>query len=199
MTGPGWVYVLTHPAWDKLGMVKVGRTGRDPRTRAAAMSDTGEHQAMVQGASRPDTEVISAARVREITSVSGLLAPCTIAWCSPVSDMAAAEQAVHRMLGSHRVRKRRELFRVDTATARGVVEAVAGSLPLSRPPPAALARSVPVRPVAAWRYHPRASRSASWRYGRRRISVPVRVVVGLAAVISWFTLVQPRLGSGWLF
>ena len=84
MTGPGWVYVLTHPAWDKLGMVKVGRTGRDPRTRAA-----------------------------EITSVSGLLAPCTIAWCSPVSDMAAVEQAVHRMLGAHRVRKRREMFRVD--------------------------------------------------------------------------------------
>ncbi len=124
MTGPGWVYVLTHPAWDKLGMVKVGRTGRDPRTRAA-----------------------------EITSVSGLLAPCTIAWCSPVSDMAAAEQAVHRMLGSHRVRKRRELFRVDAATARGIVEAVAGSLPLSGPPPAPLGRSVPAVPAAAWRHH----------------------------------------------
>jgi len=102
VTGPGWVYVLTHPAWDKLGMGKVGRTGRDPRTRAA-----------------------------EFTSVSGLLAPATVTWCSPVSDMAAAEQAAHRMLGSHRVRKRRELFRVDAATARGVVEAVAGSLPAS--------------------------------------------------------------------
>ncbi len=22
VTGPGWVYVLTHPAWDKLGVVK---------------------------------------------------------------------------------------------------------------------------------------------------------------------------------
>lgn len=170
MTGPGWVYVLTHPAWDKLGMVKVGRTGRDPRTRAA-----------------------------EITSVSGLLAPCTIAWCSPVSDMAAAEQAVHRMLGSHRVRKRRELFRVDAATARGVVEAVAGSLPASGPPPAPLARSVPAQFVPAWRPRPHPSRPGSWRYGRRRVPVPVRVVAGLAAVISWFTLVQPHLGSGWLF
>ncbi len=47
---PGWVYVLTHPAWESLGMVKIGRTGRDPRTRAA-----------------------------EITAVSGLLAPCSIA------------------------------------------------------------------------------------------------------------------------
>ena len=159
-----------HSAWDKLGMVKVGRTGRDPRTRAA-----------------------------EITSVSGLLAPATVAWCSPVSDIAAAEQAVHRMLGSHRVRKRRELFRVDAATARGVVQAVAGSLPASGPPPAPLARSAPVRPVAAWHGHLRPSRPTSWRYGRRRISVPVRVAAGLAAVISWFTLVQPHLGSGWLF
>ncbi len=170
MTGPGWVYVLTHPAWDKLGMVKVGRTGRDPRTRAA-----------------------------EITSVSGLLAPCTIAWCSPVSDMATAEQAVHRMLRGHRVRKCRELFRVDAATARGVVEAVANSFPAFGPPPALLARSVPVRPVAIWRQRPRSSRPTSWRYGRRRIPVPVRVAAGLAAVISWFTLVQPHLGSGWLF
>ncbi len=164
MTGPGWVYVLTHPAWDKLGMVKVGRTGRDPRTRAA-----------------------------EITSVSGLLAPCTIAWCSPVSDMAAAEQAVHRMLGSHRVRKRRELFRVDAATARGVVEAVAGSLPLSGPLPAPLARSVPMQPAAGWRRRQVSSRSSSWRPGRRRVPVPVRVAAGIMAVISWFTLVQPHL------
>ncbi len=164
MTGPGWVYVLTHPAWDKLGMVKVGRTGRDPRTRAA-----------------------------EITSVSGLLAPCAIACCSPVSDMAAAEQAVHRMLGSHRVRKRRELFRVDSATARAVIEAVAGSLPASGPPPLPLARSGSARPVTGWWHRPRPSRSSSWRYGQRRVPVPVRIAAGLAALISWFTLVQPHL------
>ena len=85
-SAPGWIYVMAHPAWDKIGMVKIGKTGSDPRTRAA-----------------------------EITSVAGLLAPCTIAWCSPVSDMAAAETAVHRMLGDKRVRKRRELFRVDSA------------------------------------------------------------------------------------
>ncbi len=168
MTGPGWVYVLTHPAWDKLGMVKVGRTGRDPRTRAA-----------------------------EICSVSGLLAPATVAWCSPVSDMAAAEQAVHRMLGSHRVRKRRELFRVDVARAREVIEAVAGSLPLSSPP-ASLTRYVPARPIPAWRHHSRTPRP--WRYGRRRgVPVPVRVAAGLAAVACWIALVQPHLGRGWLF
>ena len=151
-------------------MVKVGRTGRDPRTRAG-----------------------------EITSVSGLLAPATVAWCSPVSDMVAAEQAVHRMLGSHRVRKRRELFRVDAATARGVVEAVAGSLPVSASPLASLARSMPARPAATGRYRPRLSRPGSWRYGRRHVPVPVRVAAGVAALVSWFTLVQPHLGGGWLF
>ncbi len=170
MTGPGWVYVLTHPAWDKLGMVKVGRTGRDPRTRAA-----------------------------EITSVSGLLAPATVAWCSPVSDMAAAEQAVHRMLGSHRVRKRRELFRVDAATARGVIEAVAGSLPVSVSPLASLARSMPARPVTPGRYRPRPSRPGTWRPGRRPVPVPIRVAAGVAALVCWFTLAQPHLVRGWLF
>ena len=164
MTGPGWVYVLTHPAWDKLGMVKLGRTGRDPRTRAA-----------------------------EITSVSGLLAPATVAWCSPVSDMAAAEQAVHRMLGSHRVRKRRELFRVDVATARGVVEAVAGSLPLSSPPLAPLTRLAPPKPAGEARYRPAPRRSGPWRHRRRRVPVPVRVAAGLGAIISWFVLVKPLL------
>ena len=170
MTGPGWIYVLTHPAWDKLGMVKVGRTGRDPRTRAA-----------------------------EICSVSGLLAPATVAWRSPVSNMAAAEQAVHRMLGSHRVRKRRELFRVDVATAREVIEAVAGYLPVSVLPLASLARSAPAQPATARRYRTRPFRSGFRLYSRRRISVPIRVAAGIAAIICWFTLVQPQFGSGWLF
>ena len=41
---PGWIYVLTHPAWDGLGMVKVGRTGRNPRTRAAEITNVGQAQ-----------------------------------------------------------------------------------------------------------------------------------------------------------
>ena len=51
------------------------------------------------------------------------------------------------------------------------------------------------QPAAAWRHHPRPSRPSSWRTGRRRLPMPVRI----AAIISWFTLVQPHLGSGWLF
>ncbi len=156
---PGWVYVLTHPAWESVGMVKIGRTGRDPRTRAA-----------------------------EIASVSGLLAPCTIAWCSPVSDMAAAEKAVHRMLGTRRASKRRELFRVDMATAQQVVEAVARSLPSPgshSPVPAPL---LPIRrPEAPARYQaPR--RSGPWRYGRRRSSMPGRLAVGLLTLAALIVL-----------
>jgi hypothetical protein len=162
-TAPGWVYVMVHPAWDKIGMVKIGKTGRDPRTRAA-----------------------------EITSVSGLLAPCTIAWCSPVSDMAAAETAVHRMLGDKRVRKRRELFRVDHVTARQVVEAVAASLPSSRSPISRLLSVIPTRPRSAGaRYYRTPRRSGSWRYGRHRVSLSVRLAVGVVAIGALLVLLRP--------
>ncbi len=159
---PGWVYVLTHPAWESVGMVKIGRTGRDPHTRAA-----------------------------EITSVSGLLAPCTIAWCSPVSDMAAAEKAVHRMLGTRRVRKRRELFRVDTVTAQQVVEAVARSLPAPGRLFAVPARPMPARRPEASGRHQTPRRLGPWRHGRRRSLMPGRLAIGfvtLAALIFFYTM-----------
>ena len=92
----GWCYVLTHPAWDGIGMVKIGMTARDPAARAA-----------------------------EITSVSELVAPCRVAWCAWVSDRAAVESAVKHMLGAKRVTGRRELFRTDVATARAAIEAAA--------------------------------------------------------------------------
>ena len=159
---PGWVYVLTHPAWDKLGMVKIGKTGRDPRTRAA-----------------------------EITSVSGLLAPCTIAWCSPVSDMAMAETTIHRMLGTKRVRKRRELFRVDAATARQVVEAVAAS---RRPPPASVACAMPAAlRLGNVRSYRSRRRSGPWRRSRRRVPLPVRLLAGVVAIGALVVLLKPLL------
>jgi hypothetical protein len=133
-SAPGWIYVMAHPAWDKIRMAKIGKTGRDPRTRAA-----------------------------EITSASGLLAPCTIAWCSPVSDMAAAETAVHRMLGDKRVRKRRELFRVDSAIAGQVVEAVAASLPSPRSPFSRLASVISTRPRTPVSRCRRVAGAGAWR------------------------------------
>jgi hypothetical protein len=162
---PGWIYVLTHPVWDKIGMVKIGRTGRDPHTRAA-----------------------------EITSVSGLIAPCTITWCAPVSDMAAAETAIHRMLGDKRVRKRRELFRVNAATARQVGEAVAGSLALPGSPWASIVRRLSAPRSAGFRYHRAAPRrSGSWCHGRRRVSLPVRLAAGVMAIGALFVLLKSLL------
>ncbi len=162
---PGWIYILTHPAWDGLGMLKIGRTGRNPRTRAA-----------------------------EITNVSGLLAPCKIAYCSPVSDMAGAEQAVHRMLTSHRVRKRRELFQIDVATAQQVIRAVAGS----QPPPNHTLLGFLSRPLASkqpenGRHCSWPRRANSWRYGRRRVPNLVRLVAGLVAIGALIALLDPSM------
>ena len=85
------------------------------------------------------------------------------------------------------------MFRVDVATARGVVEAVAGSLPLSSPALAPATRVLPIKPAGRARYSHVARRSGSWRNGRRRLSVPLRVVAGVGAIISWFALVKPLL------
>src|SRR5208283_1994679 len=89
----GWCYVMAHPAWSKIGMVKIGMTGRDPTRRAA-----------------------------EICSSSGLIAPARVEFCLWVEDRRAVEQAVKGALGRHRVRGRRELFRTDVATAKAAIE-----------------------------------------------------------------------------
>lgn len=94
----GFVYVLTHPAWAKLGpagAVKIGRTGRDPGMRLA-----------------------------EIMASSGLCAPGKVAYCVRVADMQAVENAIKRELGPFRIR-RRELFRVDVVTAQRAIESAA--------------------------------------------------------------------------
>lgn len=104
MNGPGYCYVLTHPAWRNIGpagAVKIGRTGRDPRTRLA-----------------------------EITASSGLCLPGEVAFCMWVEDMQAVEKAIQRDLDWFRIR-RRELFRVDVDTARRAFEAAAcGKVPV---------------------------------------------------------------------
>jgi hypothetical protein len=86
---------MTHPAWSRIGkngMIKIGKTTRDPRHRAS-----------------------------EIASSSGLLSPCVVAWCAWVSDIDQIEPAVHRLLDQHRVRRRREMFTVDVETARSAI------------------------------------------------------------------------------
>jgi hypothetical protein len=112
---PGFVYILSHPCWNNLrypvgapgvGAVKIGRTGRDPRTRLA-----------------------------EITSASGLIHPGRVEHVVWVADMRAVEAAIQRDLGRYRI-KRRELFRVDVDTAVQAIEACAGVIalgPIERP------------------------------------------------------------------
>lgn len=89
----GWCYVLVHPAWSKIGIVKIGMTARDPAKRAA-----------------------------EITAKSGLIAPAKVAWCCRVQDRRAVETAVFAALRHKRVRGRRELFRTDVATAVAAIQ-----------------------------------------------------------------------------
>jgi hypothetical protein len=93
----GWVYVMRHPLWDRIGetgAVKIGHTRTDPAKRGL-----------------------------QIASASGLLRPPSVAFCAWVADRAAVEKAVHRQLDRYRVRSRREMFAVTVETARSVIEA----------------------------------------------------------------------------
>ena len=142
----GWCYVMVHPAWSSIGLVKIGMTARDPTRRAA-----------------------------EITAVSGLVAPCKVAFCCHVADRRAVENAVKAALGGRRVRGRRELFRCDVAAARAAIESAACQT-----------RAVPAPRRPAWR--PRwAPRRAAWRVRRRRIPLRLALVlaIGLAAALFW--------------
>lgn len=135
-TRAGYIYILSHKVWSNLrypagapgiGAVKIGRTGRDPRTRLA-----------------------------EITASSGLVAPGCVEFAAYVDDMAAVERAVQRDLGAYRIR-RRELFRVDVETARRAIESAQTRIApiVVRRPPASPQYRRPHRrrrPVMAWRY-----------------------------------------------
>jgi len=153
------------------GIVKIGMTSRCPEQRAA-----------------------------ELVSGSGLPTAFVVAWCAPVSDCRFVETAVHRMLASKRVRKRREFFRVDVETARSTILAASGSLlNVHR---ARDGSNEAYRPAWGLRYAPRRIRRAllwsAWRYlvvatifavayFRPRIphSLPWLIAEGLR-IIEWF-------------
>lgn len=67
------------------------------------------------------------ARLAELTAATGVPAPFELEWCRAVTDCAAVESTVHRMLDDRRVSGRREFFRCDVVTARQVIEAAAGA------------------------------------------------------------------------
>lgn len=117
------------------------------------------------------------ARAAELTAATGVPTPFVIAWGRAVSDCAAVETAVHRMLDDRRVSGKREFFCCDVTTARQVIEAAAVGK-LGR------------RYRAPMRRRP--------RYGRRRgRDLTGALLLGSAvAMIAFLVLVKPPLG--WL-
>lgn len=90
----GYVYFLTNPSMP--GLVKIGRTARDPRKRAG-----------------------------ELTSASGVPTPFTLAGYIQSEDAVRTEAALHDAMRAERVNRRREFFRVDLAEAISVARTVA--------------------------------------------------------------------------
>jgi hypothetical protein len=91
----GWIYALASPSLP--GVIKIGRTARDPVTRA-----------------------------RELGGYAGATADYVVVAHAAVSDAVACETHAHRML-RHCRRKGTELFDVTPARARAVIFAVACS------------------------------------------------------------------------
>ena len=89
---PGWVYVLTNPSMP--GLVKVGKTERDPDDRMA-----------------------------ELSSATGVPTPFELAYKAFFPSCSAAEDAVHAALGGrgYRVSTSREFFKIALAEAIEVV------------------------------------------------------------------------------
>ena len=100
----GYVYLLSNPSMP--GLVKIGRTSRDPATRAG-----------------------------ELTSASGVPTPFRLEGYVRTPDAARTEASVHRIIGGDRVNKRREFFRTDIPRGLAVLAEVARSerLRLDRP------------------------------------------------------------------
>ncbi|MCV9963567.1 GIY-YIG nuclease family protein [Pararhizobium sp. BT-229] len=90
----GFVYLLSNPSMP--GMVKIGRTTRDPATRAG-----------------------------ELTSASGVPTPFRLEGYVRSPDAVRTEAAVHRIVGGDRVNSRREFFRIDPARAMSIMRRVA--------------------------------------------------------------------------
>lgn len=91
----GWIYALTTSSLP--GVVKIGRTTRDPVTRA-----------------------------HELGGYAGATADYVVVAHAAVADVVASETHAHRML-RHCRRKGTELFDVTPARARAVIFAVARS------------------------------------------------------------------------
>jgi hypothetical protein len=92
----GYVYLLSNPSMP--GLVKIGRTTRDPSRRA-----------------------------HELTSATGVPTPFRLEGYVRTDDAVRTEAEIHRRMGAERVNRRREFFRAEPSTALGVAKAVASS------------------------------------------------------------------------
>ena len=91
----GYVYILVNPAFP--GFLKIGKTTKEPETRA-----------------------------RELSSGSGVPAPYAVAWDAFVSDCGHVERLIHRQLAHARSRNDREFFAVPLKNAISLVSSIVG-------------------------------------------------------------------------
>lgn len=84
--GSGYIYLLTNPSME--GLVKIGKTNRNPRERA-----------------------------QELGSTTGVPTPFTLVFDVEVNDCAKAEEYAHAQLEQYRVSNRREFFEVPVNKA----------------------------------------------------------------------------------
>ena len=105
---PGWLYVLSSPAMP--GLLKVGHTVRDPKTRALELADA-----------------------------TGVPCSFIIEYTAPTPNSEKMEGIVHRMLGDRRPSPNREFFLCTVAEAKAAIAAaLAGKKPPKEPPPLAV-------------------------------------------------------------
>ncbi|MGB0384556.1 MAG: GIY-YIG nuclease family protein [Ardenticatenaceae bacterium] len=89
------MYILTNEAMP--GLVKIGKTTRDPKTRA-----------------------------HEISRATGVPLPFQVNYYVYVNDCGWVELVAHRKLGSYRINSRREFFQISPRQAQEVVDRIAG-------------------------------------------------------------------------
>lgn len=86
----GWVYVFSNPGMP--GLIKIGRTTDEPRTRAAQLHTT------------------------------GVPTPFQVEYAVQVDDCDLLERRIHQHFRSHRMYRRREFFTVDLLAVVGAIE-----------------------------------------------------------------------------
>lgn len=160
MTEAGWLYVLEIPALP--GVVKVGRTARDPSLRCRELG----------GADCPFELVV--------------------AWKKPVPDAPAAERQAHRMLVAKRLKRAdrvlghasfagcREFYQADLQDVMPVLEVITAP---PQPRKLEAATTVPRpeirRPRRSRWSRPIFYRTRSRRIGRRAIVLLILLLAGL--------------------